>query len=395
MTESLTAALVGCGSVSQRGILPHLSQADARAKVRLAAVVDAVPERAQATAERFDVPAYFGTTEEMLNRTNVDMVLVATPIPTHFQTALSAIQAGKHVYVQKTMTSTLGEANELLAARDRAGVKLAAAPGFEICATTARLREAVLGGALGPVYMAYSYTMGFAHEQEKIRSGSGSLAEIDPSWYYRRGGGPVPDVTVYALQLLTSVLGPVRRVTALANRIVPERTWRAKTISLAVQDNNLLLLEFANGALATAVGADCSASERIPWGALGIYGGSGVLEITNVDFASGYPLGFEIQGATWGTSAAPDGYRARYEYSGTLAEQPYITGAHLGIEEPHVFADIIDLADAILEHRAPRATGEQARHVVEIVEKAFCAIDTGQVQDLTSTFAPPVTGVSA
>src|SRR5258707_7786754 len=107
MHQPLKAALVGCGSVSQRGILPHLSQPDAREHVVLEAVVDAVAERAAATASRFNVPRSFTSVAEMLNGAEVDLVLVATPIPAHFDNALAAIQADKHVYVQKTMTSTL------------------------------------------------------------------------------------------------------------------------------------------------------------------------------------------------------------------------------------------------------------------------------------------------
>jgi predicted dehydrogenase len=46
----------------------------------------------------------------------------------------------------------------------------------------------------------------------------------------------------------------------------------------------------------------------------------------------------------------------------------------------------MDLVDAILEDRPPRATGEQARHVVEIVERAHMAARTGQAQELATTF---------
>jgi predicted dehydrogenase len=46
----------------------------------------------------------------------------------------------------------------------------------------------------------------------------------------------------------------------------------------------------------------------------------------------------------------------------------------------------MDLADAVLENRSPLATGEQARHAVEIIEKALIAAQTGQAQDITTTF---------
>lgn len=383
MGDELRAGLVGCGSLSQRGVLPHLSLPDAREHVRLLAVVDAVEERARQSAQRFDVPAYFTDIETMLAQAEVDVVLVITPITYHYANAMAAIAAGKHVYVQKAMTTTLAEADALLAARDRAGIKLAAAPGYELFPTTQQMRRIVDDGILGRVSMAYTYTMGFGHEHETIRGGEGALAAIDPSWYYRPGAGPLPDVTVYSLQLATSILGPVRRVTALANKITPQRTWREKTIAIDIDDNNVVLMEFASGTLGVAVGSDCRGSAHIPWGGLELYGTAGVLEITSVDNNSGYPIAFEVQGGDW---ADQQRSRTPHSYNATVSDQPWIQGEHLGIEEPHVYADIMDLVEAIREDRAPRATGEQARHVVEIIEAAQIAARTGQTQNLTSTF---------
>jgi predicted dehydrogenase len=378
MSTYLKAGLVGCGSLSQRGVLPHLTTSDARERIRLVAVADSFEDRARQSAERFDVPAYFTSVQAMLAEAEVDIVLVITPIAQHFAHAMAALEAGKHVYVQKAMTTTLAEADQLLATRDRVGVKLAAAPGFDLFPMTQQMRQIVTDGALGRVAVAYTYTMGFGHEHEPIRAGMGTLAAIDPSWYYRAGAGPLPDVTVYALQLATSVLGPVRRVTALSNTLAPQRTWHDQTITIEVPDNNVVLMEFAAGTLGVAVGSDCRGSARIPWGGMGLYGTAGALEITDVDHNSGYPIRFEMQGGASGGRSS--------ETSAALTDQPFLRGEHLAIEEPHVYADIMDLVEAIQEDRPPRATGEQARHVVEIIEQARRAMDTGQAQTLISSF---------
>src|SRR5262245_15715430 len=222
----------------------------------------------------------------MLAEADLDLVLVISPIGAHFSHAMAAIEAGKHVYVQKAMTTTLAEADTLLAARDRMGVNLAAAPGYELFPTTQRMRQIVADQQLGRVAVAYTYTLGFGHEHESIRGGAGVLEAIDPSWYYRTGAGPLPDVTVYALQLITSVLGPVRRVTAMANTIRPQRTWKGRAISVETEDNNLMMMEFASGALGVAVGSDCQGSSLIPWGGMGLYGTAGTLEVTYVDHNS-------------------------------------------------------------------------------------------------------------
>jgi predicted dehydrogenase len=372
MKPAVRAGLVGCGSLSQRGVLPHLSQPDARSRIQLVAVADAIEERAYQTAEHFGVPAAFTSVEAMLAATALDVVLVITPITYHYANAMAAISAGKHVYIQKAMTVTLAEADQLLATRDRMGVKLAAAPGFELCSATAHMREILSSGAIGKPAVAYTYTMGFGHEHEPIRAGNGALAEIDPSWYYRPGAGPLPDVTVYSLQLITSLLGPVRRVTALANMLRPTRTWRERTINLETTDNQVVLMEFVSGALGVAVGSDSQGSLQAPWGGLEVYGTAGTLNITQVDHASGYPLRFVLQ----------DGQ----EFSHPIEQQPYMVGEHLQLEEPHVYVDIMDLVDAIQHDRQTRATGEQARHVVEIIECAHRAVQTGQTQEVHSTF---------
>jgi predicted dehydrogenase len=135
-----------------------------------------------------------------------------------------------------------------------------------------------------------------------------------------------------------------------------------------------------------AVGADCRGSAHIPWGGLGLYGRAGALEVIDVDQSSGYPLRFEVQGGAWGDAARSG--RSVHEEAAELSDQPYLHGEHLSLEEPHVYADIMDLVDAIQDDRPPRAAGEQARHVVEIIEKAQTAARTGQTQDLTSTFTP-------
>jgi predicted dehydrogenase len=349
-----------------------LTLPDAQEKVQLVAVVDVEAERARQTAEKFKVPAYFTGIEAMLSQTDLDLVLIITPIPYHFPNAMAALQAGKHVYVQKAMTTSLAEANELLASRDRLGLKLAAAPGFELFPTTRQMRQIVAEGQLGRVNVAYTYTLGFGHEFESIREGQGALAAINPAWYYRPGAGPLPDVTVYALQLITSVLGSVRRVTALANKTASERHWQGQTIPVEVDDNTLLLMEFDAGTLAVATGSNCRGSSRIPWGGLGLYGTEAVLEVTEVNHASGYPTHFEVSG------------RASRHYETSLTAQPYLQGDHLAIEEPHVYADIMDLVEAIRDDRPPLASGEQARHVVEIIEKSLIAARTGQTQRLES-----------
>ena len=133
-------------------------------------------------------------------------------------------------------------------------------------------------------------------------------------------------------------------------------------------------MEFLSGSLAVAVGSNCNGSQRIPWGGLGLYGTEGILEITEVHHESGYPTVFEVVNKKHKT--------VKYK----LTDQKYLESEHSSIEEQHVYVDIMDLADSIIEDRAPIATGEQAAHVVEIIEKTMASIETGKKQIIKSRF---------
>ena len=68
----------------------------------------------------------------------------------------------------------------------------------------------------------------------------------------------------------------------------------------------------------------------------------------------------------------------------------HVNGTHTSIGEAHVYNDIMHLVEYIQTGRPAVPTGEHARHVVEIIEKAYEAARTGQAQELTSTFTPAV-----
>jgi predicted dehydrogenase len=62
-----------------------------------------------------------------------------------------------------------------------------------------------------------------------------------------------------------------------------------------------------------------------------------------------------------------------------------VTGRHASIPEAHVYNDIMHLVECVRDDRRPIPSGEHARHVVEIIEKAYRAAETGQAQTLEST----------
>ena len=384
MGRTLRAGLIGCGSLSLLGILPQLAEPDAQERLDLVAVADVNAERARETAARFGVPSAYADPADLIAREDIDLVLVITPIEFHYPLAMAALQAGKHVYVQKTMATTYAQAREMVeTARDR-GLTLVAAPGQMLAPAMQAMKQLVDSGALGNVYWAWGSTGGWYHD-EPTRQGEGALGTVDPTWYYRAAGGPLRDVTAYMLHSLTGVLGPAQRVTAMSGIRVPERQWRDKAIPVEVDDNSLLLLDFGHATFALAGGHASNTGPLLQWGAMGLYGSEGAVETLDIEPLSGHPTRLSITSR----EGAPEAAGLNRQDDGSYTPASWLSGvdaAHARIPEPHVYADILHAVECIEAGRTPLVSGEHGAHVVEIIEKGYLAARTGQTQELESRF---------
>jgi predicted dehydrogenase len=125
---ALNVGIVGCGDIAIKNYLPGTKAL--AGTVDIVATCDTRQERAARAGEEFgtaDCRAY-GSLEELLRDARVQAVQVLTPWPFHFALALQALQAGKHVYVQKPMCQTLAEADRLIEEATKRKLVLAAAP---------------------------------------------------------------------------------------------------------------------------------------------------------------------------------------------------------------------------------------------------------------------------
>jgi len=371
----LRLGVVGVGALSLRGILPHLAEADVADRVVLAAVADPVIDRARAAADRYGVPAAYASLDELLGAADVDLVTIVSPIGLHFEHARAALRAGKHVHINKTMTTTVAEADELIGLAAAGGLRIVASPGEVLRPHVSRTRELIAEGAIGRVTWAIcGAAFGRYHEEETERTGVAGGA-IDPSWYFRKpGGGPMYDMTVYALHQLTSVLGPARRVTAQSAVRVPERRFLDRTVRTEADDNTVLLVDFGDGLVAVAYGMAAGAPNE-QFGIGIYYGTEGSIDGLRLD---GEPFDFTGRADTLD---APLG-----DQDALNRLLPHVVGAHREIGEAHVFEDIMQLVDWVRDDRPSPVTAEHARHVVDIIESGYRAAATGLTQDLRTTF---------
>jgi predicted dehydrogenase len=373
MNDVVRIGVVGAGAIAQRGILPHLSQADVQDRVRLQAVCDPVPGRAEAAAAKYGVARAFTSYEELLERGDVDALTIASPIGLHYQQGRQALEAGKHIHFNKTMTTTVAEATELIELARRAGLKMVASPGEVLRPQHQRIRQLIAAGAIGTLCWAVcGASFGRYHELEEFRSGQDVLSSVDPSWYFRKpGGGPLYDMTVYSLHALTTVLGPARRVTALSGTRVAERAFGGRMVPTDADDNTLVLLDFGASLFALAYGTAAGSVAHMQFGSYFGTGGA----ITRLAL-NGEPIDFPGREQA---EQAPDG-------RGDAWALPHVLGPHRAIGEQHVYEDLMQLVDWVRDGTPTPVTAEHARHVIDIIEAAYRAAETGQAQQLSTTF---------
>jgi predicted dehydrogenase len=170
----------------------------------------AVGSRSQASAEefgaRFDVPNRHASYGELVSDPDVDAVYVATPHPGHYEAAMSAINAGKAVLVEKPFTLNAKEAQSLIEAARSHGVFLMEAMWSRFLPHFGRVRELLAAGALGDVRVVIA-----DHNQWFARDASHRL--FDPAL----GGGALLDLGVYPVSFASMVLGAPTRVTAVSD----------------------------------------------------------------------------------------------------------------------------------------------------------------------------------
>ncbi len=196
-TNPVRWGIIGCGQIAHDRVLPAL---DLARNCEVVALFDPDPQRIERALLKAPGAATYDTIEGILGDPNVEAVYIATPNHLHAEQTVAAAEAGKHVLVEKPMALDAAQGREMVAAADRAGVKLMVAymtlfnPAFQ---AAKRLTEA---GALGEIVSArgrHSYRMSPSSLSEANRW------RLDPTY----GGGPLMDVGVYSIFTLRELTG--------------------------------------------------------------------------------------------------------------------------------------------------------------------------------------------
>jgi len=360
--EKVKVALAGCGAIANVMHLPGIHTMEEMGLVALVAVSDVVAEKAKETAARFGAPLHFTDVEAMLAEAEFDLLVNTTVIPSHFDVTLAALEAGKHVYTQKPMSVTLDEANRLVEASRRYGRRLAVAPEHPVRPHLRQMRRMIDEGVI--------YTVAFARVQTSHHGPEKHNTTVtrDSTWFYKPGSDPIMDLGVHGLSMITSLLGPVRRLSAMSGRSLPVRHITAgpltgKRIDVEIDDNSLLMLDFGDARFAMLDATYCVPASMAP--RLELFGSEGTLAVTYARRLGG------PQEPTLHL------YRAEDDSWQEVAVDPTPPVRDLGV---------LHLVECLGNDQPHILTAEHGRHLVEIITAAPVAASAGETLDLQTTF---------
>lgn len=338
----LRIGLIGAGKISNA----YLSTVSRLGNLRLTAIADLDTERAVAAAAT--VPGARATNlDELYEADDVDLVLNLTIPAAHAEVAHAAIDAGKHVYGEKPLAATTGEARALLDAAANIGVRVGCAPDTVLGTGVQTARAALDAGDIGVPVAATAFMVSAGPERW----------HPDPEFFYRPGGGPLMDMGPYYLSTLVTLLGPVRRVVGMASAFRATRTigkgLRAGTeFPVEVATHVTGVLEHHSGALSTLLMSFEVWAGALP--RIEIYGTDGSLSVPDPNTFDGPVRLFSSGAQDWEDLPVRGGYR----------------GASRGY-------GIADLARAVAHGGPHRADGELAYHVLDVMESLLAAAESG------------------
>ena len=228
MSEKLRWGIIGTGFIAELFVTDLLANG-----FSVAAVGSRTEGAAQEFAERFDIPAAHASYEDLVADESVDIVYVATPHPFHFANTTLALNAGKHVLVEKAFTINAKDAAAIVALAEEKHLVVLEAMWTRFLPHMARLRELIAEGVIGQVRTVIA-----DHNQSLPSDPTHRLQ--DPAL----GGGALLDLGIYPVSFAWDILGKPTSVTAIASK-TPTGVDRQTAIILGYEDGQQALLHTA------------------------------------------------------------------------------------------------------------------------------------------------------
>jgi predicted dehydrogenase len=349
----LGVAVVGCGTVSDE-YLPNMTSFP---DLNVLFCADLDLARAEDQAAKYGVGAC-GTLDQALEYPGVDLVVNLTLPVSHAEVASAAISAGKHVWNEKPLTTDPAVGRSLLAQAQQAGVRLGCAPDTVLGAGLQTARRLIAQGAIGTPQTGLTL----------MQSPGPESWHPSPEFLFQPGAGPLFDLGPYYFSTLAAIFGPAAKVAAVgrraaASRVIGSGPKAGTEFPVDVPTHVGALVEYEGGGAASVLFSFDSPLPR-----------SGFVEITGTEATMAIPDPNRFDGAVRIHG------RGRGREWETIPSKGASAGRGLGV---------LDLARRLRAGQPPRASGELAEHVLEVMVAVQASLDGAAFEPIDSGFVSP------
>ena len=349
MTPPLGVGIIGGGTIGA----VHATAIDQIDEMRLVAIAEPRETIGRELASRHAVE-WLPSLDALLDRADIDCVILATPSGLHPEQGILAAQRGKHVVTEKPMAISLDGADRMIAACDRAEVSLAVIFQNRFARDAIRLNRAIAAGLLGRPLLGSAIV--HWHRKPAYYDAAGGWRG---SWALD-GGGALMNQSIHTIDLLSWMLGPVES-------LFGETATLSHTIE--AEDTASATLRFASGALGTIQGTTAANADHPA--RVEIVGTAGRAILANGQLTE------------WQTDAGRDIVAALTEHG--QGDPPGVRpGAPFG--EAHRW-QLRAIATALQAGTPPPVSGRAARAALEIILSIYQSARSGQRVQLGPTAA--------
>lgn len=349
----LSVGIIGTGNISRAHLTAYLEFPE---EVRIVALADIVPAKAEAAREAHDLPEarVYDEAAAMLAAEELDLVSIATPPGTHCELTVQALEAGVHVIVEKPMAPSLEECDRMLEAQQRSGKLLSVVAQNRFRDDMARMKAVLDSGRIGRI----------AHARIASEWWRG-LPYYDLWWrgtWASEGGGPTLNHAIHHLDLTLWLLDRPQAVAAMMTNAGHENA--------EVEDLSVAILRYERG----------------------------LAELTSSVVHHGEQQEIVLQGeharisqpwAAVAETARPNGFPAAGGNAELVAELEELAAAQEPLTHTHHAGQLGDVIGAIREDRPPLVDGEAGKRAIELVTAIYAAAIEQRTIELPITAEDP------
>lgn len=230
---TIKLGIIGCGLIAQF----HLKALSESEKMKVVALFDSNKQKAEDKAKEFNIPKVCNSLEEILSDPNIDAVSICLPHNLHCQYTIKSLENGKHVFVEKPISLTLQEANDMIATARRKQLKFTVGHMKRFDPNIRKIKQMIVNRDIGDVYLIRTKYIA-------VPFGQNSSLFSGHDWGLRHaeaGGGVTIGFGIHHVDLIRWLIGEIQSVSSYVSH---------KTIQeMEDEDSSVTIFKFTKEAI--------------------------------------------------------------------------------------------------------------------------------------------------